>query len=185
MRKTVLMIALLFLLAGCSGNKKLDLSSGYKPETYRADMSGYNGLKSVGHQFEGTTVSQLKRTVDEKEYGVFVLSRVECPHCQQLMHLINDVAAENDVTVYYIEADSRQYPILDTPDYDVLYEILLPAMNVVDGEKALQTPTIFAIYKGEIIDSMVGATWRGLDPSDKDVADTIRRYEQIISPFKK
>ena len=125
MKKLLTMVIIGLLLFGCSNEKeKPDLNKEFTLQTYKADMSGYENLKSSGHMFLGTTVSEWKRTIDEKGYGVFVLSRTGCTHCQFAMQYINDVAKELNVYVYYIDAESDTYPILGTDNYEILYDIL-------------------------------------------------------------
>lgn len=185
MKKISLLLLILFLFAGCSSKPKVDYNTDFSIETYKADMSGYEGLKSVGHRFLGTTVSQLKKTVDEKGYGIFVLSRTDCPHCQQLMKLINQVAEEYDVYVYYIDALSAKYPILDTDDYELLYELMWDAMDKIDGVKQLQTPTLFTIIDGETVSYKVGASWKGLEYERSDIDNILGIYREMLEPFKK
>ena len=105
MKKLLSILLICLVLFGCSKKQeKPDLSKEFVIETYKADMSGYENLKSSGHMFVGTTVSELKRTVDEGGYGVFVLSRTGCPSCQLAMQYLNEVAGELGVYIYYIDA---------------------------------------------------------------------------------
>lgn len=185
MKKFVLLLFVLLLVTGCNARPKIDFNQNFSIETYKADMSGYDGLKSVGHRFLGTTVSQLKKTVDEKGYGIFVLSRTDCPHCQQLMKLMNQVAEEYDTYIYYINALSDKYPILDTDDYELLYDLMWDAMDKIDGVKQLQTPTLFTIIDGKVVSYKVGATWKGLDYEQSDIDNILKIYREMMEPFKK
>ena len=69
MKKLLSILLVCLVLFGCTKKQeKPDLSKEFVIETYKADMSGYENLKSSGHMFVGTTVSELKRTVDEVLY---------------------------------------------------------------------------------------------------------------------
>ena len=71
MKKILSILLVCLVLFGCTKKQeKPDLSKEFVIETYKADMSGYENLKSSGHMFVGTTVSELKRTVDEVVIGI-------------------------------------------------------------------------------------------------------------------
>ena len=184
MKKILSVFLIFFILIGCSGSKKPDFDSDFTVETYKADMSGYQNLKSSGHMFLGTTVSELKRTIDEKGYGAFVLSRVGCNHCQASMQYLNAVCEELGVYVYYIDAESDTYPILGTDNYDILYDALYEVLDEnEEGERELQTPHFFTIIDGEIVGSQIGTTWNGSDYTDKDVENLEDVYRKLLTPF--
>lgn len=186
MKKIITILLILLCLVGCSKEEypSPDLNNEFTLETYLADMSGYQNLKSTGHMFKGTTVSELKRTIDEKGYGVFVLSRTSCSHCQLAMQYLNEVASNLDVYIYYIDAESDIYPILGTDNYDVLFEVLEPVLEKdEDGEKTIQTPDVFTIVNGEITANQIGTTWTGSNYSDEDVAKLEEVYTSMLKPF--
>ncbi len=187
MKKILNILLCLLFLAGCTSQKdtvKPDFDSGFTIETYKADMSGYENLKSSGHMFLGTTVSELKRTIDEKGYGAFVLSRTGCSHCQIAMQYLNQAAQEVGVNVYYIDAESDTYPILGTDNYNTLYDILYDVLaEGDDGEKEMQTPHFFTVINGEIVASQIGTTWKGSSYSDSDAEKLKDTYKKLLTPF--
>ena len=186
MKKILTILACLLLLVGCSSTSsvKPDFDSGFTIETYKADMSGYENLKSTGHMFLGTTVSELKRTIDEKGYGAFVLSRTSCSHCQIAMQYLNQAAEELGVYVYYIDAESETYPILNTENFNILYDILYDVLEKgEDGEKEMQTPHFFTVINGEIVGSLIGTTWNGSSYSESDANKLVETYKSLLTPF--
>lgn len=185
MRKVILSLVILLVLSGCTNKVKPDFESGFSLETYRTDMSGYKGLTSVNHCFKGVTVSDLKRTLDEKGYGAFVLSRTGCDHCQLLMQYLNQAAEELEVSVYYIDAESSIYPIVDTPDYKVLDNCLKPIEEEDDtGEVVLQTPHFFTIVNGEFVDSYIGASFKDdLNPTKNEIKNMVNKYKKALEIF--
>lgn len=185
MKKIISLLLILLCLVGCSTEYPTpDLSSNFELETYLVDMSGYENLKSTNHMFKGTTVSELKRTVDEKGYGVFVLSRTSCSHCQSAMQYLNAVAEELGVYIYYIDAESETYPIVGTDNYQTLYDILEPVLEKGDdGQKSIQTPDVFTIVDGEITSNYIGTTWTGSNYDEDDVNDLKEVYTKMLKPF--
>ena len=186
MKKILSVLMCLLFLAGCSEKEvaKPDFNSDFTVETYKVDMSGYENIKSTGHMFLGTTVSELKRTIDEKGYGTFVLSRTSCSHCQIAMQYLNQAAEELGVHVYYIDAESDTYPILGTDNYDTLYNALYDVLAEDDeGNKELQTPHFFTIIDGEIVGSQIGTTWNGSSYSESDANKLVETYKKLLTPF--
>ena len=184
MRKLLSCLLITVILFGCNQKPIPDFDSNFEIETYKCDMSHYDGLTSVNHNFVGTTVKELKKTIDEKGYGVFVLSRNTCAHCQVLMQYLNEVAEELNIKVYYIDAESNKYPIVDTDDYDLLYELLYPILEKDDdGIKSLQTPHLFTIIDGEFVDSKVGVKVKGEAPSEKEIEVVKKTCKDFLTPF--
>lgn len=184
MKKLILTLCLcLFILGGCQ--KKPDLSKPIDIWTYEADMSGYEGLGKTGHVFKGTTVSELKRIMDEKGYGVFVLSATFCPHCQIAMRYLNEIAQELGVTIYYLNGSSKEYPIQNNEAYDILFDLLYTTLNVGEDGKEIQTPEVFTVVDGIITKYQIGTTWKGMDYDDKDIEDLKNVYRNMLTPFSK
>lgn len=186
MKKILSVLMCLLFLVGCSEKEvaKPDFNSDFTIETYKVDMSGYENLKSSGHMFLGTTVSELKRTIDEKGYGAFILSRTSCSHCQIAMQYLNQAAEELGVYVYYIDAESETYPILNTENFNILYDVLYDVLEKGDdGEKEMQTPHLFTIIDGEIVGSQIGTTWNGSSYSESDTNKLVETYKSLLTPF--
>ena len=186
MKKFIIVLLASLLLFGCGRKPIPDFDSNFTIDTYQCDMSGYNGLQSVGHNFLGTTVSELEKTINEKGYGAFVLSRTGCDHCQIVMKYIDQAAMELNVNVYYIDGESDIYPIVGSDDYQLLDSILKPIEEEIDGEIALQTPHFFTVVNGEFVDSIVGTKTKNSDNlSDKDIEKIINRYKEALQIFVK
>lgn len=184
MKKLFTLLFVFLFLFGCSKKEIPDFESNFSIETYQCDMSGYKRLNSSDHMYVGTTVSELKKTIDEKGYGAFVLSRKGCPHCQIVMQYINQAAKDLGVNVYYIDAESSAYPIVGTDNYDVLDEILKPIEEELDGEIQLQTPHFFTVVNGKFVDSYIGVKFKNIDnPSEKEVSKLVNKYKDALKIF--
>ena len=184
MKKICIFLILLLAISGCK-NKTPDFDSGFTIETYQCDMSAYDGMSSTNHHFLGTTVDELEKTLDEKGYGIFVLSYTTCPHCKVLMQYMEKAAEELDVYIYYLDAYSERYPIMGTDDFDKLFELIKPVCEEVDGELGMQTPTLFTIIDGEFISYKIGADYEGTTPTEKEAEKITKEYLEIMKPFSK
>lgn len=185
MKRFGLILITLLILTSCSKIKP-DFDSGFSLNTYKADMSKYNGLSYSDHMFIGTTVKELERCIKEKGYGAFVLSRNNCEGCQLLMKYLNEAAKEAEVYVYYIDCNSNEYPIVNTDDYDLLDELTKSIQEELDGEICLQTPHLFTVINGKFVDSYVGGIFKDSDnPTDKELDNMTNLYKKALKPFKK
>ena len=177
MMKKLLILILVFLMAGCSA--KPDLS--YEVESFPVDMSGYDGVTSVDHNFVGVRCEEVFRAIQEKGSAVFYLGYKDCPHCQKCVKHLNKVAKELGVTVCYIDAKSKTYPLTDELMDDLivaLYEVL---RKDEDGEKALYTPHVFTIINGKVSGSQISMT--ETDDEEKDGEKLEKIYRKILEPF--
>lgn len=184
-KKIVSILFILLMLCSCN-TVKPDFNSGFSIETYKCDMSHYKGVNSVNHSFVGTTVKELNKTIIEKGYGAFVLSRESCEHCQMVMQLIDKAATDLGVTVYYIDGESDIYPIVNTPDYDLLDSLLKPIEEPDDeGEIYLQTPHFFTVVDGKFQESILGFDIKGDEPTDKEKQNQMSKYKNALKIFVK
>lgn len=183
MKKIIIILITFLILTSCSNRP--DTSIPFELWTYDCDMSGYEGLNKNNHMFLGTTVKEFERTINEKGYGAFVLSRTGCNHCQMIMRYLNDVCEELDINIYYIDAMSDEYPILNTDNYQVLYDLLYTTLNTGSNGKEIQTPEVFTVVNGIITSYKVGTTWKGSDYNENDINELKALYRKMLTPFKK
>ncbi|MBQ1826615.1 MAG: lipoprotein, partial [Erysipelotrichaceae bacterium] len=155
MRKTVLILLALLLLAGCSTKKyKYD-----QPETPSCDMSGYDLQTDVFHQL---TLQQLYDAIDAKKTMIVLLSHITCPWCQALVPVVDEVAKGRELGIYYIDAD-REF-LNDERLLKMCQEIENKTAIDEEGNPCLYLPSILYIRKGILIDIHVG-TVSGHDAS--------------------
>ena len=181
LKKLLLCLLLACLMAGCGGEKP-DLS--YEVESFAVDMSGYNGVKSVGHAFRGVSPAEVFRALEENGSAVFYLGYTGCHFCQKTVKVLNEAALELGVTVYYIDGYSTVYPLNDENHYD---QKLIEALNDYlrtdeNGEKALYTPHVFTIINGKIAESMISYDDTGNE--EKDLENLGKTYRKMLEPFK-
>lgn len=186
MKKVIIILSTLLILFGCS---KKDDGKRYEQmnlETYKCDMSLYESMSSTEHQFEGINVAQLKRVFDEKGNALIVFSYTDCPHCQKIIKYINEIAKELNVTVYYLDAYSKKYPIVGTDDYQILFDLCEPILekDSETNKKVLQTPMLFSIINGEHYDHMIGGSLSD-PPTETEINKLKEQIKEIILPFSK
>lgn len=66
-------------------------------------MNKYPALTDTNHVYKEIEVDTLIKKLNKKESFVVILGFPECPWCQAIMPVLNDVAKEsNEKTVYYL-----------------------------------------------------------------------------------
>ena len=177
--KKLLVLLLLVLCFACNG--------GVKPNEYEVistavDMSGYEGVNSVNHNFKETTVSEITRALNEEGSGVFYVGYTNCSHCQKSVRYLNEVAQELGVIVYYVNAKNPDHPI-QGESYEELFNDLYDILNEdEDGKKAIFTPHVFSIINGKIVGSKISDAGGDDENSIKQLKN---EYLKILEPFKK
>lgn len=212
MRKVKLILAgvMSLSLAACKPNLNIDASATAQassaPEytitnsvdlvTSEADMTGYQWLYDTDPPFVETTFQESIRMFTEKGSGILYYGRTNCPWCQRAVPVLDEVAKETGVTIYYIDA---QQPLATAADGSVdaaksqeVYQELLSYISPIlekdeDGEPAFQIPEVIGVKNGEIVGhhlSLVDSF--SLDSedaqmNDEQVAELKDIYRRIIA----
>ena len=212
MRKVKLILAgvMSLSLAACKPNLNIDTSATAQassaPEytitnsvdlvTSEADMTGYQWLYDTDPPFVETTFQESIRMFTEKGSGILYYGRTNCPWCQRAVPVLDEVAKETGVTIYYIDA---QQPLATAADGSVdaaksqeVYQELLSYISPIlekdeDGEPAFQIPEVIGVKNGEIVGhhlSLVDSF--SLDSedaqmNDEQVAELKDIYRRIIA----
>lgn len=130
----ILTTILLLVLTGC---KKEESIKEY------LDMSAYENLVDQEHVFEMISIDDAVTLIKE-DTGILYVGKPDCPHCQNLVPLLNEVAKENDVdTIFYL--DVTDYKENNT-DFDKVIDLF---KNLYEGNPCL--PTVLVVKDGVII----------------------------------
>ena len=186
MKKIIVIFLFLIICFGCSNS--VDVKYPYTIQSKNVDMSMYDGVTSTEHMFKSVTVQELFNTIDKKSSGVFYLGRDNCSCCQTCIQYLNEAAMDLGVTVYYINAYDEEMPVAsDSETYNKLFEYLYDILDTVDGEKQLQTPTIFSVINGEIVDHLIclGDFAWDTPPTKLQTLRLVNKYKSILEPFSK
>ena len=183
-KKILISLLTLLLICGCS-SKENDINFSYEVKTEKVDMSAYKGVTSSKHNFELTNFDELFKCIDEKSSGIFYYGYSECPCCQVCVSRINKAAMDLNVKVYYIDLFSTKYPV-DDKTLDKLKDYCGSILNKDDeGNKIVQTPTVFTVINGELKDSLICAGNMEFESDFTEAQETkiINKYRNMFTPF--
>lgn len=186
MKKIFSLICILLMLFGCSKKATNERYEQMQLDTYACDMSLYENMSSTNHQFKGISVAELKKVFDEKGNALVIFSYTDCPHCQKIIQHVNQLAKDLNVTVYYLNAYSKEFPIVGTDNYQILIDLCESVLEKDEdtGEKVLKTPMLFSIINGEIYDCMIGGNLSD-PPTDSEIKVLKDEIYRILLPFSK
>lgn len=186
MKKFVLLLLVLIFITGCS--RKDTVNYTYDIVSKDVDMSSYDGVNSTDHMFKGVTVQELFNCIDNKSSAVFYLGRTNCACCQTCLQYLDRTSKEMGVTIYYLDVYDADMPLTDKDLCDKLKTYIYNILEVDEsGEKVLQTPTVFSVVNGELVDSIVCLSNYKWDnpPTESQENKLINKYKEILKPFVK
>jgi thiol-disulfide isomerase/thioredoxin len=179
MKKILLILALtLVLLTGCSAETNY-----IEVETVQVDMSGYENMPVVGHQFLKTTPQEVLRLIEEGGSAVVYYGYSTCPFCNKATPVINDAAKELDMTILYVDV----HPEIDPGDefYEAMDDTTLALSEFLsldeDGEPEFYVPNVFVIKNGEILGNHVALTD---SYAGGGLSLTINQYNELLNIYK-
>ena len=182
MKKLLLICAMLMMcLTGCGEEKTQDPVKITAVETFNVDMSHYKNMSSVNHHFKGITPDTFFNLVRTNGNAIIYTGYDSCPVCNEAVWVMEEVAAELDLTIYYIDCYHALYPLID---YIGEYmQVTDPILDSKNGEKVVLTPHVFTIQNGEFKDSWIGIDM--LDPSSNEDDHKIvyDKYKKIMQNF--
>lgn len=166
MSKLLTILLSFFLLCSCSNTsiKQEELF------TYYYDYQFY-GFDTGECSFKATTVSTLKAAIDNKNSAIFLISTPTCISCKKVAQIVNEIALDNDLTVYNIDPNSSQYPVFDTDNFDILLDILKDIGINSDDDFVL--PILLILNKGNISDYYYGYDYHS-DMSNDELISIIK-----------
>lgn len=170
---SIICLLALMVCSSCAKNEPINFTS---INSFTVDMSGYEGMNSINHNFEGITPEEFIKVYNDKGSGCFYIGFENCGYCQEMVKYINQAAKNTNSKIYYIDAYSDLYPLSDF--YNEIYEILYPVLlDGKDGEKVIKTPHFFTLINGEISSSKIGV----YNDSEEKI---IKNYEKMINSLK-
>ena len=172
--KKLLIILALFGLSAC-GINDVETVKMTEVETFPVDMSAYANMNSVDHQFVGVKPTDFIDIVNNDGSALFYIGYSSCPICNEAVPLINQAAKELGLKVYYIDAYSETYPLIDY--YDEFIEVIKPILKLRDGEPILYTPHVVAVKNGEFVADIIGL-------GKVDDLSTEKNYEKALNAYK-
>lgn len=145
MFKTLIKILCIsLLLTVCSCSKPIEQEELF---SYPYDFQ-YYGFDTTKCCLKASTVSTLKKAIEDKQTTLFLISTPTCISCKGIAEIINNIGCEKNITVYNIDPNDSVYPVFSTGDFDVLLDILKEIG--INGESEFSTPILLVINKGKI-----------------------------------
>lgn len=180
MKKLISLILILIVLFGCANKKDITVS---KLESFTIDMSGYKNMSAFDHQMLGISPDTLIKVIGDGETDALVAIGFKgCHVCQESNQYLNEVAKENNIVVYYVDAYSEKYPLIDK--YSEVTEKLSNILNKDgNGNYALQTPEVFVIKDGKVVDHQLGLVdgWDFNSPKESSIKSLKNNYQSLIN----
>ena len=159
MKKVIVLLVVLLTLCGCEKKIKYDY-----PDSEIADMSGYQQLDSDTSQFYKLTISGFLSLIEEEKTFIVYFGYEECPWCNDLLPILNEVSIEKQLPIYYIDFMSEE----NKNDIDGLEKIKDLCSDFLEeddqGQLKLYFPTVFYVREGKVIEIHQG-TVSGHDAS--------------------
>ena len=196
MKKRIAILLTLILLAGCTKQTTHTSNTSNANTASTSENSGgcaafaecessedeaklYEDLLTAKNTpFEKATMEDVVSYIENKESHIVFLGFRDCPWCQDLMPILNDVAIQKNVKIKYVnvrpentkESDLRNE---NNPTYVKLQELLGDVSG--DGTNKIYVPYVAVIRDGKVIDFMLSL--------DYD-AHTVQITEAQIEEYK-
>ncbi|MGI6607363.1 MAG: hypothetical protein ACOX1F_00060 [Erysipelotrichaceae bacterium] len=154
MKKLFILVILVLTVSGCQKEKIIEYQ---KPTGTVSDMSGYQGL--VSEQFYDITVDEVLEKIENGETFIVYFGYVECPWCNCVVPVLNEVSVENDMPIYYLDFHSS----VNSENASGMREISEFCGNnqqgLKEGQFSFSFPTVLYIRKGELYDVHIGTVY--------------------------
>ncbi len=192
MKKIVLIFTLMMTLISCGKtqgatetevNETVTITNSVEFNTTTADMSGYKWLYDSEPAFVEMTLEESVRMFSEGGSGILYYGYAGCPWCERAVPILNEVAKELGVTVYYINVHAQT----TMEAYNELLTYITPILETdSNGEPEFKVPEVIGVKNGEITDHhlalvdgfKIESDESQLDDSQKEEMENI--YRTII-----
>ena len=196
--KKLLMLSLLCILslAGCSSKKDdvlkpCDAEDGNCVSDIESakdiDMSAYEGFDDKEHAYKEISLKDSLDIIKDKKSAVVYYGFPKCPWCIEIVPILNEVAKENKITVYYV--NTRLEENMDETQKGELVEILKDYLETNDeGNPHLYVPDVYVFKDGKVLDHHLG-TVDGHDAHERKITDEEKQqvketYQKMIEKLK-
>lgn len=158
--KKIWILALLgaFLCTGCSNDTKKPADTKKQgcddsptcSVADAADMSAYEGFDVENNQFIEITMDDAIQKIETDASGIFYIGFPTCPWCIEAVPIMNEVAKEMDLHIYYINKKA------ETSNEENIAKMTTLLQDIVseneEGVPTLYVPEVVVINEGEISD---------------------------------
>lgn len=196
MKKTLgILLCFTFIISGLSGCGKEDNKNKTQNicgiDCEKADVSEYEAFDDKDHVFLEVNMNQANEFLENKEFtGVIYYGFPTCPWCIEVLPVLNDVAKNEDMNVYYVDRENdenKAHPEWREKTTKILDDAYGLETND-EGEPNLFVPEVVFVKDGKIIGHHMGtnddhdATERKMTESEKKELQTV--YEKLFAKIK-
>lgn len=115
-----------------------------------ADMSAYEGFDVADNQFIEITMDDAIQKMETDASGIFYFGFPTCPWCIEAVPIMNEVAKEMNLHIYYI---NKRAETSNEENIAKMTDILKDIVSEnEEGVPTLYVPEVVVINDGEIID---------------------------------
>lgn len=139
MKKILMVLTVLLILAGCSSNTN-NIMAGY-------DVPAENQFVRPEGSDETAQFEAIMQMIENREPGVYYFGFKDCPWCKHLVPVLNDALAENDAVAYYVDTRSEKAFQAILARYEA-FETSIPEAQRSGGKVPY---TIFIDKNGEVV----------------------------------
>lgn len=152
MKKLVIILTFLLILAGCSTIKVEKVDDDNNTDAIRFNKEYKLNDKNNVYKYAtyDNAIDMLK-----KESGIIYLGFPSCTLCKEIVSVLNESAKENNINsiLYYNFKDIRDN---NTDEYVKLKELISEYITLEEYEK-IKAPTVIFINNGDIVGIYVGS----------------------------
>ena len=191
MKKKICLLGLVFVLClgmitGCANDST--------PVHYlddliavNVDMSVYPGFNDPDHNFKRVTLKEANRIYKEGGSGILYYGYSHCSWCPQAVPVMNEVAKDLDMTIYYIDVESDDGNTEES--YNELISLTQDFLKKDEnGKPSMYVPQVFVVKNGEIVADHL-STVDSYKPSQGNMTEKQNRelykiYEKMFKKLK-
>ena len=148
MKRLFIILCLILSLVACTEKMRY-----IELDDYPIDMTGYIGMTD-DHHFSGLMPEEMLRCKEEGGSGIFYMGNTGCIHCQNTVSIIEKVASDLNLDIYYINTANGIARFED--QLLGLFEGRL--MKNDQGKEELRLPMVFTLQNGDLKDVIIGET---------------------------
>ena len=189
--RRVLTVCLCLLLAGCSTPEVTPEKTPVPQQTQTnpdpADMSGYPGFTDENHVYMEITLEESLNMARKGEDFAIYYGNDHCPWCAEVVPVLNEVAKEKEVFVYYVDTSKPSNYSEDL--YNRLLELFGDMLEMdEDGVRVFFVPDVAVIKGGNVVMNHI-ATVDTHDPYEKPMTGKERKelkeiYAEMLDQMK-
>ena len=114
-----------------------------------------NNNNKIGNHIKEISYNEYKDKIKSDDFTIILLASPTCSHCQDYKPMVNALASENNLTVYYVNVSSQE---LKEEEYLEIRESVSATKEEYDsyGNPVIPTPATAVFKNGVEVSSELG-----------------------------